>query len=78
VRGAPVETLTIAAKKDRTFQAFPDRQVDVSGGARYERDQGRLVALPHDPKDPVAPLDGQVLDVGITRLADPQPDQPQQ
>jgi hypothetical protein len=53
--------------------AFADSQVDRARCARHERDRGRLVALAGDPKDPMAALDGQVLDVGLARLADPHP-----
>lgn len=73
VRRAPVESLPVPAPQDRTFMAFADSQVDRARCARHERDHGRLGALAGDPKDPIAALDGQVLDVGLARLADPQP-----
>ena len=48
VRGAPVEALSVVAKKDRTLLVFPDGEVDGSGGAGHERDEGGLVALADD------------------------------
>jgi hypothetical protein len=53
--------------------SFADGLVDRSCRARDERDRGWLVAPAGDAQDPVATLQGQVLDVGLTRFADSQP-----
>jgi hypothetical protein len=66
------------AKQDRTFPPLADGQIDGAGGARHERDERGLVALADDTQDPMSPLHAHVLDVGVTRLRDPQPVQAQQ
>jgi hypothetical protein len=78
MRGAPVETVAIAAPQDRTLVALTDGQIDRPCGSGYERHGGRLVALAHDPQGAVAALDTEVLDVGGTGLADTQPVQTEQ
>lgn len=78
VGGAPVQALAIASQQDRAGAALADGQVDGPGGARHERDDGRLVALADDAECAVAPLEAQVLDVGGARLAHPQAVQPEQ
>jgi hypothetical protein len=73
VCGAPVEALPVPTSQDRAFVSLADGQVDRPSGAWNERDRGRLVPLAGDPRDPMATLNRQVLDVGPARLADPQP-----
>lgn len=77
MRGAPVETLAVVAQQDGAFSPFADGEVDGSGGAGHEWDQGRFVALADDPQDPVPSFEGHFFDVGLTRLGDPQAIQPQ-
>jgi hypothetical protein len=78
VGGSAVEAVAVMAPKDWPVVAFTDGQVDRAGGPGHERHGGGLVALAHDPERAVAALDGEVLDVGGTGLADPQPVQPEQ
>jgi hypothetical protein len=70
VGGTPVEALTVVTDQNRSFSPFTDGEVDGSRGARHQRDQGGLVALPDDPQYPVASLEGHVLDVGFAGFAD--------
>jgi hypothetical protein len=63
VCGTPVEALTVVAEQNRSFSPLTDGEVDGSGGARYQRDERGLVALPDDPQYPEASLEGHVLDV---------------
>jgi hypothetical protein len=48
VRGAPVESLSVATSQDRSFMAVTDREVDRAGRSRHQRDRRRLVALADD------------------------------
>jgi hypothetical protein len=49
VSGAPVEAASVAAQKDRAVSAFADGEIDSTGGAGDQGDEGRLVALADDP-----------------------------
>ncbi len=75
---APIEALAVMANQNRALSSFPDGEVDRTGGAGNERDEGRFVALANDPQHPVAPLEGHFLNVGLAGLADPEAVQPQQ
>lgn len=70
VGGTPVEALTVVTDQNRPFSPFTDGEVDGSGGASHQRDQGRLVALANDPLHPMAALESHVLDVGFAGFAD--------
>ena len=63
---------------NRAVAAFPDGEVDGSGGARGERDGDDFVALAGDNQGPVPALQSQVLDVSAGRFGDPQPIQGEQ
>jgi hypothetical protein len=78
VGGTPIQTTAVIPDQDGTVPTFAHGQIDGPGGARHQRDQGRLVALPDDPQDPVAALYAHVLDVGLARLGHPQAVQAQQ
>lgn len=72
VRGAPVEAAAVVAHQDRSVSAFADSEIDGSGSAGHQRNEGRLVSLADDSQHPVASLEGHVLDVGVAGLADTQ------
>jgi hypothetical protein len=71
VGGAPVEATSVVAYQDRSFLSFADDEIDGPGGARYQWDERRFVALPDDSQYSVASLEGHVLDVGFAGFADP-------
>ncbi len=75
--GAPVQALTVLADQGGTLPSCTQSQVDAAGRARHQRDQGRLVALPDDPQNPMAPLEGHVLKVGPPGFTHPKTVQPQ-
>jgi hypothetical protein len=78
VCGASVESLTIVAMQDRPFASLAQREVDGAGHSWDQRDHGRLVALPDDAQGAMAPVEAEVLGVGGTGLAHPQPVETQQ
>jgi hypothetical protein len=67
--GSPIKALPVVANQDRAFAAFSDSEVDGPGGARDQRDEGRLVAFADDAQHPMAPLEGHVLDIGPAGFA---------
>jgi hypothetical protein len=77
VGGAPVEALTVVTQQYRSVEPFTDGEVNRSGRARDQGNEGGLVALAHDPQHPMAPLEGHVLDVGVAGFAYPQTIQPE-
>ena len=76
VVGAPVEALGVVAQQDRPDPPFTDGEVDRAGRTRDQRNSGGLVISAHDPRHPMAPLEGHVLDVGVADFAHPQAIQP--
>ena len=75
---APIEALAVMANQNRALSSFPDGEVDRTGGAENERDEGRFVAVANDPQHPVTPLEGHFFNVGLAGLAGPEAVQPQQ
>lgn len=72
------ESLAFPAAQNRAFVVFADGQVDRAGGSRDQRDRGGFVAFACNAQDPMASLDGHILDVGLARFADSQPVQAQE
>jgi hypothetical protein len=68
----PVKPPPVGGREHRPADAFADGQVDRPGRARRQRDGDDLAALAGDRQGPVAPFQGQVLDVGTGGLGDPQ------
>ena len=66
---APVESLAVEAMQDRTLAPFAQGEVDGRGHPGDQRYHCRLVALPNDPKRPMAPVETEILGVGGTGLA---------
>jgi hypothetical protein len=65
-------------RKIGPIDAFPDGQVDGSGGARRERDGDDLAALAQHSQRAVAALGAQRFDIRAERFTDLQPVQDQQ
>ena len=76
--GAPVQTLAVLSAENRALGPLTDDQVERPGGSRNQRDDGWLVALAQDAEGPVPVVQGQVLDVAPTSLADPEAVEPEQ
>ena len=76
--GAPVEPLAVVAMQDRLFASFTESEVDRPGPSWDQGNHGRLVAFSDDAQRPVAAVKAQVLGIGRTGLAHPQPIEAQQ
>ena len=64
--------------QDRTLASLSEGEVDGPGDPGDQRYHGWLVALPDDAQRPMAPVEAEVLGVGSTGLAHPQPVQAEQ
>jgi hypothetical protein len=73
-----VEALSVMPAKDRACRPLADGEIDLACGPGNERDDRRLVALPHDAQSAVAPLEAEVLDVARARLAHRQSVEPEE
>ncbi len=73
-----VQPLAVTAEEERSFAAFPDGQVDRSGGAGREPDGDLLAALADDAEGPVPALKAECLDISAGGLGDAQPVEGQQ
>ncbi len=60
-------------QQDRAVAAFPNAQVDRTGGAWSEGDGDDLSAFPGDRQGAMSSLHCQVFDVGSEGFRDPQP-----
>ena len=78
MRRPAVETLSITAQQDRALAPFADREMHGACRAWHEWDDGRLAALAEDPQGAVPTIEAEIADVGVARLAYPQPVQPEQ
>ncbi len=66
----PIETQPVVPAEDGAVAAFPDREVDRSGGPRREWDRHDLAALAQDRQRPVPTLETQRFDVSPGRFGD--------
>ena len=70
---APVKALAVVAMKNRALAPLAKHKVDGAGHPRNQGDHCGLVALANNAQRPMPPIKAQVLRVGGTSLADPQP-----
>jgi hypothetical protein len=77
MRGSSIESVSILSKKDRALDALSDGEIDSSSDSRDEWDAGWLRALAHDLERAILSLETEVLDIGLARLSDPQPVEPE-
>jgi hypothetical protein len=68
----------VAIEQDWPADAIADGVVNRTPDRRWQRDQGKLRALSEHPKDAVAVLLAQVVDVGLTGFEHSQPEQSKQ
>ena len=76
--GTTVESLRVYPSQDRTFAAFPDREVDRARSTWDQRDGSGFVALADDAQGSVSAFEREVLDVGGAGFADPEAVQAQE
>jgi hypothetical protein len=77
VRGTPIETVAIPATEDRTLGALSDHEFEGPGCPWDKWHNRRLVALAEDVKGPVPTGKGNILDIRVAGLADPEAIEPE-
>lgn len=73
MRGSAVEALSVVADQDRALAPLTDGQIHGPGSAWHKRDHRRFVALTEDPERAMSAVEAEVADVGLARLAHPEP-----
>jgi hypothetical protein len=73
VGGPPIESRSVLPTQDRTLSALADGQINCASSPRDKGNHRRLASFAHDAEGPVPLGEGQILDVGSARFADPKP-----